>query len=130
MTTEKIKIYSSLFLHSLEINVLLGWLEEERQHSQKVLMDISIHFLTPPAACQTDELSDTNCYDFITKSIDQHTNSREFRLIEHLGQSLYSHLKPLLPGPILLSLRIKKNPSIKNLSGGVSFSYGDEPWLF
>ena len=51
-------INSSLCICGLELQVFLGWPQEERQTQQVVLLDMTIVFPTPPKACETDNLED------------------------------------------------------------------------
>lgn len=116
--------HCSIDLHGLELSVYLGWPEAERLQKQIVLLDIHIQFQLPLKACQTDDIADTYCYDSITRSITEKITAQRFRLIEYLGFAVYQHTKQLLPNTDI-AIRIKKQPAILNLTGGVSFSYGD-----
>ena len=117
---------SGIIVQGLELPVTLGWLPDEREHPQNVVIDFNLKFLTPPQACQTDELEDTICYFTLTESLRQKIVGNEFRLLEHLGQVIYQHLKDALTQNIKIGIRLCKNPPIKNLTGGIYFYYGDE----
>lgn len=121
---------TSLFLNGLELPVVLGWPEEERAQKQIVVLDIQIHFPKPPLACVTDNLVDTFCYDALVNSIKLRLAHEEFRLIEHLGHDIYQICKEHLTKNVLLGIRLTKKPAIENLTGGVSFCYGDEAYAW
>lgn len=117
---------SSILLSGLELGVLLGWLPEERSREQTVVLDIQIHFRQPPLACHTDELVDTYCYDALTQLIKNHLQAREFKLIEYLSREIYDICKKHFSNAARIDIRLTKKPKIKNLTGGASFTYGDE----
>lgn len=121
---------SSLLLRALELEVVLGWPEEERAQTQKVALDIHMQFLQPPIACETDDLHDTYCYDTLVQKIKKHVSTRPFRLLENLGYEIYQHIKQNLKTDISVCIRITKKPAIDNLTGGVSFTFGDEEWAW
>lgn len=121
---------SSLLLRALELEVILGWPEEERAQTQKVSLDIHMQFPQPPSACETDELDDTHCYDTLVQKIKHHISTRHFRLIENLGYEIYQHIKQNLTTDTSVCIRITKKPAIENLTGGVSFAFGDGEWTW
>ncbi len=122
--------YSRIQLNQLELNVNLGWPEKERAKKQKIHLDLCIKFPRPPRACVNDDLSDTVCYDTLSKLVTQLTK-KEFKLLEHLAHEIYQLIKKNLPSSTLINLRLTKKPAVmKNLREGVSFYYGDEEWLF
>jgi dihydroneopterin aldolase len=121
-----IPINTSIVLHKLELGVHLGWPEAERLHKQIIFLDIHIDFLEPPHACITDHLDDTYSYEALSDLIEKKIGQRHFRLIEHLGYETYQLLKNVLPHNVLLTICITKKPPIPNLTGGVSFWYGDK----
>lgn len=124
----KNSIASCIQLYGLELDIHLGWPDAERLLKQVIIADIKIVFIQPPNACLTDNLADTFCYDKLTNEIKQRVAAQPFRLLEHLGHELYQTIKKTLNNDSLISLRITKKPAIPNLTGGVSFCYGDEAW--
>lgn len=120
---------SDIILHQLKLNVHLGWPAQERLKKQSVYLDIHIQFRKMPRACLTDELEDTFCYAVLTEKIQQ-TVVKKFRLIEHLGYTLYQTIQQVVPKNTRIALRITKQPNLKNLLGGVSFCCGDEEVLW
>lgn len=120
-------IATSLFIRQLELNVNLGWTDEERSQKQTITIDIKIRFKKPPKACTTDNLADTFCYDTLIKEINNYVDPREFRLIEHLGHEVYQLAKNNVKNEALISIIVNKKPAwIENLKGGASFYFGEE----
>lgn len=119
-------ISSSIQLNALKLEIFLGWLDSERMQQQTIFADIHLGFLTPPKACISDDLQDTFCYDMLISQIKTHLANRHFRLIEYLGQDIYQYLKQILNPGISIKISLTKKPAIENLTGGVTFFYGDE----
>lgn len=117
-------IESKIILHELELPVFLGWSEAERLRKQMVMLDITLHFKTPPLACQTDQLKDTVCYQFLADKIKDHLETRKFHLLEHLGFDVYTLIKTIFPADTRVQISISKQPPIPNLKKAI-FSYGD-----
>lgn len=118
--------YTSMTLNGLELSVNLGWPSGERRKPQIVIADITLRFATPPKGCATDCLDDTHCYDALITLIKEQLATRHFRLLEHLGCELHALIKQALPATTRVTIRTTKKPAILNLTGGVSFFYGDE----
>lgn len=117
--------YASINLNGLELSVKLGWPQDERLKEQIIRLDIVIHFLTPPKACQSDDLNDTHCYDALIEIIKRFVAARKFRLLEHLGCEIYTVIKNELSDNAEVCVKITKKPAILNLTDGVTFCYGD-----
>ncbi|MBX3708441.1 MAG: dihydroneopterin aldolase [Gammaproteobacteria bacterium] len=120
------KLYSTLLIRNLELNINLGWRNRERKQEQAVLLDITIRFPQPPTACKSDQLEDTHCYATLIDDIRGKLAEKNFRLIEHLSAEIYAIAKAQLPKKTMLNIRITKYPKIKGLTNGVCFDYGDE----
>ncbi|VVC74733.1 hypothetical protein AQUSIP_00050 [Aquicella siphonis] len=121
------KLYTTLSVRGLELNVNLGWRDKERKQEQPVLLDLIIRFpAAPPAACETDELDDTVCYATLIEHIRHAIAHKKYRLVEHLSADIYRSAKTRLPRPCRLKIRLTKFPKIEGLMGGVTFDYGDE----
>jgi FolB domain-containing protein len=120
------KIYSTLHINNLELNVNLGWRTQERKKDQGIVIDLIIRFPTPPKACNSDLLEDTFCYATLIEKIRAHLNQKHYKLIEHLCADIYGLVKANLPKKIKLNISLTKYPKIEGLSAGVSFCYGDE----
>ncbi len=120
------KKYSSITLNRLKLSVNLGWPQGERVKQQIVTLNVTIRFKEPPVACTTDQLSDTYCYDDLVNTIKSHVATRNFRLLEHLGYEIYQVIKHSVRTALSVKILITKKPAILNLTGGVTFCYGDE----
>lgn len=112
-------------LNNLEFPVRLGWGSDERAGFQMVSINIELVFPEPPAACQNDRLEDTICYHRLTEQLRDYLGGQSFRLIEYLTRELYCRLRELLPAGIGIQVQTTKKPAIKELTQGVSFTYGD-----
>lgn len=114
-----------LRINALELSIHLGWEKEERETPQTIFLDIDIHYPEAPIACQSDKLEDTVCYAKLVDTIRKKIGTRQFHLVEHLSSAIYRIIHPLLPQGTTLRVCILKYPRIDDLSGGVTFSYGD-----
>lgn len=119
-------ITSRLVLSQLELPIYLGWTETERSQQQAVFIDIYIQFSEPPLACKTDQLSDTYCYDALIKLVKAKIITRTFCLVEHVAYEIYHVVKHYLGSDKHVLINIIKKPPIENLTGGISFHYGDK----
>jgi FolB domain-containing protein len=117
---------SRIILRGLECAVLLGWPATERSQTQTVVIDINIFYSQAIKGCVTDNLADTYCYDDLTQTLVKKIGQREFRLLEHFTYEVYQILKQIIKHDASISVRVKKNPPIPNLTGGIFFYYGDE----
>ncbi len=117
---------TTLYIRQLELSLHIGWSDKERSKKRSVLLDLDIHFQTPPAACETDELADTVCYARLSAIIQEKIAAKSYKLIEHLCADIYSCIKKNLPDKARLIVRIIKYPKIAGLKNGVCFAYGDD----
>ena len=119
------KTYSRITLNSLELGVNLGWPQGERKKQQIVTLNVTICFPQTPQGCTTDQLTDTHCYDSLITIIKTNLANRHFRLLERLGYEIYHIIKQSLPVDFLVQINLTKKPAILNLTGGVTFCFGD-----
>ena len=117
--------YAKIKINGLELQVNLGWPSGERKKPQIVKLDISIDFPTPPLGCVTDQLTDTYCYDALITTLKSQLVEQHFRLLEHLGQEIHRLIKANLPTNFIVHIQVTKKPAILNLTGGVTFCFGD-----
>lgn len=117
---------SILRLNAFELSLHLGWSENERSQKQTILVDINLQFPEMPKACLTDELNDTYCYHTLINHILEQVETKEFRLIEHLGHTLYTLIKKTIPDSTHLHIVVYKNLAVVGLSGKAVFEYGEQ----
>lgn len=117
--------YSQLKIRQVDLQLNLGWRSKERAQEQGILLDIDIYFPIAPAACETDHLDNTVCYDQLIQTIREKLGDKPFRLIEHLARDIYLIVKTALPDNATTAIHVTKFPKVKGLIGGVCFSYGD-----
>lgn len=115
--------YNQITLTDLELQLRLGWPEEERQAIQTVLVTLTLRFAEMPAGCKTDELDGTVCYDQLSQQITQHCEKKTYKLIEHLGYDIYCIIKSIKA--IDCRVTVKKKPAISNLKGIAAYTCGD-----
>lgn len=119
------KHYAQIKINGLELQVNLGWPSGERKKPQIVKLDVCIDFPAPPSGCVTDQLTDTYCYDALITIIKNNIAEQHFRLLERLGQEIHRVIKANLPADFLVHIQLTKKPPILNLTGGVTFCFGD-----
>lgn len=113
-------------LKKLELWLHLGWPKEERETLQRVLVDIQLHFHSPPKGCESDLLQDTVCYHALSDIIKKTLAQERFHLIERLSLRLYEIIQHEIKISASIAIRVFKQPSISHLTEGVSFYYGDK----
>lgn len=118
---------ASLELTHYETQVHLGWTDEERAQTQKIALDITVHYSKLPQACISDKLDDTQCYAQLITWAEEICQSRPFKLIEHLAYDLHATLtQKLRPLSVKILVRVHKlHPPIPSLKCA-SFSIGDQ----
>lgn len=117
-------LVSRLSVRQIELWVYLGWPKTERQEKQRILLDIDFTFSNPPKACETDQLDETICYAEVIEKLEKYLQNKEYKLLEHLGKSIYDFIKSLYPTASFL-IHVTKFPAISNLLNGACFTYGD-----
>ena len=95
-----------LELKGVDLELRLGWPEEERAQPQVVKLDLVIDFATAPEACATDSLEGTVCYDALIREI--RSRIRECRLIEALSARIHAIAGELLPPGSRLAVTVHK----------------------
>ncbi len=116
---------SSLSLNGLRLSVFLGIYPEEKRKKQTVTIDAHIRFAEPPKACESNQIEDTYCYAALIQYLKVQLDKQKFQLIENFTKTLYSLIKAYFPAGVSLSVRATKQPSIPELTQGVTFEYGD-----
>jgi dihydroneopterin aldolase len=122
----KTNLPCELHIHSIELNLNLGWRSKDRSLEQAILLDMDIRFPAPPQACITDNLDDTICYAKLIEEIREKTSAKQYKLLEHLSADIYHLAKKHMPHDASITVRITKYPQIAGLKNGVSFEYGDK----
>lgn len=121
-------ITAHLQIRQIHLPVNLGWRTKERSEEQNVLLDIDIYFKNPPAACETDHLDNTICYDQLIQTLYRQLSDKHYRLIEHLARDIYEIINASLPKDASAVVHLAKFPKVTGLTGGVCFSYGCSPF--
>jgi dihydroneopterin aldolase len=105
----------------LRLNVHLGCSADERTRPQPVEVSLSIHFKKNVEALQSDQLSDTVCYQDVCDQIKIAASTKEYNTVEHLAFEIRREIQPLLRTAASADLAVHKiQPPIENLIGGVT----------
>lgn len=122
-------LFFILELEALEVEAYIGCYSEEQTKKQKINISWKIYFDKEPKACNTDNLSDSICYNVISSKIKEMTLSKHWNLIEHLAKNIYELIKLEIKNSgceAKILVTIDKFPNIEGLKGKTSFLYGDK----
>jgi FolB domain-containing protein len=97
-------------IRSLEVECVVGVFPHERHHPQTVLLDVDL-WLNTRAAAETDRLSCTVDYDFLSKQLCFLLQNAKFQLLETAAHALCDYLT----APPLLSTWPAQMPSVLEL---------------
>ncbi len=117
-----------LNISDLKLWVHLGCSEQEKHHPQCVSFNVSITSSSKLKATYSDNLDDGFCYSKATKLIKELTSKKRYNLIERLACDVYDilwqRLKDLGFADSILSITVTKlSPPVRDIHGGVSFTY-------
>lgn len=118
-------ISATLIIEQLILMVHLGWSNKERERAQRVYVDLQINYLTPPAACANDDLTDTDCYYQLSLALQEVCDTKSYRLLESLAHDLFYKAKATLNAKTSLRLSLTKHPPLDNVQR-VQFVMADE----
>ncbi len=125
--------HPELTIRGILLPIRLGSSADERLDPQPVEIDLTIRFETPPRGMVTDRLEDTVCYDALVNTVKAVVSDREFSLVEHLANEIFTSLRGLVePGDELRVTVRKVSPPIPEITKGAEFTVGNwqatEPW--
>lgn len=114
---------STIHIHALRQALKLGCSAEERSHPQVVEFDIEMTIDTKRAA-STDDLNDSVDYVAVIRLIEEHTCSREWKLVEKLCTDLALVILEAQPMLKAITVSAKKNilPNSAGFSAKISVS--------
>ena len=113
-----------LTVKELALPVHLGVSRKERNILQEVLFSVEMEFFEKtPEAEKTDSIESACCYEKACRIIRDCIQGREFHLIESLAREVLGALTKEFHS-VRVSLTVHKNPPIKGLKGGVSYTCG------
>ncbi len=120
---------SNITISDLRLWLHLGCSEQEKHHRQCVSFNININFSSFPKGAISDDIKDTFCYGGATKLIKKNIEDKKFNLIEHLAATVHNILKNSLKeqnfSADLSVTVVKLSPPVKDIHGGVSFTYSE-----
>ena len=117
-----------LNISDLRLWVHLGCSEQEKHHPQCVSFNVSLISSNKLKATYSDNLDDGFCYSKATKLIKESISKKRYNLIERLACDVYDilwqSLKDLGFVGSALSITVTKlSPPVRDIHGGVSFTY-------
>ena len=118
--------HPELTIRGISLPIRLGWSAEERLKPQPVEIDVAIRFGTPPRGMVTDRLEDTICYGSLVDAIKEAVSDREFSLVEHLTNEIFTALKRIVESRHELRVTVRKvSPPIPEITKGAEFTVAD-----
>ena len=74
----------------------------------------------------TDRLEDTVCYDTLVCAIKEVVSAREFSLVEHLANEIFTSLRNVVESEHQLQVTVRKvSPPIPEITKGAEFTVSD-----
>jgi len=118
--------HSQLTIPSIRCSARIGWADRERVDPRGVRVFIALAFSTPPAATVSDALADTVDYAALSTRVVSLCGARPYRLLEHLGRTLFDELRRDLPAQVRLWLEVSKEHSpLAEMEVSPRFGVGD-----
>ncbi len=109
------------------IDVHLGISAEERQHPQRIILDIRF-YLPSLMSSSVDDNGEYICYHGISEKVYALCIGREYRLIEYLAQEVYRLLRRETAEEVKLWIKLHKARILLSyVEDGSSYTYTDLP---
>lgn len=119
--------FSRLDINNLEVSLSIGINEEELSCVQDLIINLTIYFLSPPRACNTEKISDTICYANVIDHIHDFCALKHYSLIESFANELFTSIRSkFLSDNEKLTLQLCKKPKIFNFDGSCCFTLSDK----
>lgn len=121
--------FTAIEVDRLRVDMHLGCTEEEQATKQPVEISLRLYPQTPPHGCESDQITDTVCYDELCQALYQFCESNTLHLIEHLTTELFRIARSLIADDTtrLWIKVVKCNAPVKGLKGHTAFVYSDLP---
>jgi len=118
--------HPELTIRGVLLPIRLGCSAEERLDPQPVEIDVTVRFEAPPRGMITDRLEDTVSFDALVQTIKEVVLDREFSLIEHLANEIFTSLRSVVGPDHELRITVRKvSPPIPEITKGAEFTVGD-----
>lgn len=119
--------YSSIVsLDDLKVSMSIGLSEQERSVKQDINLSFKLYYTEKPKACESDNISDTNCYYEVYKIAYNFCQNNSVKLLEFLCFQIYKEIREITTEDIKIWIKAQKcKPPIENFSGTSSFEYSD-----
>lgn len=120
------KYPSIVSLNDMKVSMSIGLSDDERSEKQDIILSFKLFYTTPPKACETDEIEDTNCYYKIYQIADNYCSNNSVKLLEYLCYQLYKLIRNVTDDDIKIWVKAEKcRPPIDNFAGTSSFEFSD-----
>ena len=121
------KILDKIYIEGLEVFALIGVYDWEREHQQRLMVDVELSADLSMAA-QTDDVDNTLNYAEIAQGLSEFAAKSQFKLIEALASHMVDWL--LQSFPKLKSVRLKlSKPDILANAKNVAVEFTKEQIL-
>ena len=118
--------HPELTIRGVLLPIRIGCSAEERRDPQPIEIDVTVRFETPPQGMITDRLEDTVSFDALVQTIKEVVLDREFSLIEHLANEIFTSLRSVVGPDHELRITVRKvSPPIPEITKGAEFTVGD-----
>ena len=115
-------------VNRLRLQTVIGLLPQEKTTPQPLEFTLKLFFEQPLAACASDAITGTVCYDALCTAIKNATDATQCETIEHLAQTVFSALRETIPHTARLWLKLSKcQPPVESLEGSADIILSDLP---
>lgn len=121
-----LNIFCRTRLHTLTLPVHIGVGDEERRHTQNIVIDCEVKHQVAPMGLSSDKITDTVCYHTMAQVITATATHKPRALLEHLAFDIILALKEHFSEKLLYRIVIHKpNAPVEHLAGGASFELSE-----
>lgn len=110
-----------IYIEGLEVFALIGVYDWERQHPQRLIVDVQLSANLSLAA-STDEVNNTVNYALVAQNISEFAQQSQFNLIEALASQMVDGLLQAFPALQAVRLKLSK-PDILAKANNVAVEF-------
>lgn len=118
---------SEIKIDNLELEVYLGWSEQERKALRPIQISMHLKLPSVPKATLSDMLQDTLCYQDIEDKLIEDLSHTTVHLLERFAYSVYQSIQHLLPPQTAFSISVTK--SLGSTRGTRTFSLHSDAYF-
>ena len=117
---------SVISLNDLLLKVHIGITEGEQNIPQDVNISFKFFYKDFPAGCNSDNITDTICYNKTANIVTSYCKNNKVKLLEYLCFELHKEVRKTVPDNVVVWIKVEKcDPPIEGMTGGASFEYAD-----